>query len=221
VAGILVVVVGSALALKTRMERREAEAASELGAALRTFRAYVGAPSPGSPAPDGETFTTAPEKYKKALDQFAAVVRKYPPTKSAAIALYHEGVCQSQLGDDAGAVKTLQAASGASDSAIASLAKLALADEMARTSKLSEAAKLYQDLADHPTLTVPRATALLEMAGAYRSTQPAQARRIYDELEKEFASDVALAQAIRQQVASQPHSAGELTDLLYFVLQGS
>jgi hypothetical protein len=87
---------------------------------------------------------------------------------------------------------------------VASLAKLALAGELAQAGKLQEAAKLYQQLADHPTLAVPRATALLEMAGAYRPTQPAQARRIYDQLAQEFGSDAALAQAIKQESANLP-----------------
>jgi tetratricopeptide (TPR) repeat protein len=203
--GILIVVVGSAAGLKLYLERQEAQAAIQLGAALRTFRAYVGAPTPpGSPGSEIETFPTARERYKKALDRFTEISRKFPRTKAAEIAAYHAGVCQAELGDQAAAIKTLQGASGASDRTIASLAQLALAGELARTGKLEEARKLYQNLADHPTLTVPRATALLEMAEAYRGTQPAQARRIYEGLEKEFGSDPALAQAIRQQMASLP-----------------
>ncbi len=205
VVGISAVVVGLAAGLKYYGDRQEAEANAQLGTALKTYRAYVGAPAPGSLVPDAETFPTAREKYKKALDQFAEVTQKYPRTKAAGIARYHMGLCRAQLGDQAGGIKTLQEAGRASDPAIASLAKLALAGEMAKSGKLQEAAKIYQNLADHPTSTVPRATALLEMADAYRATQPAQARRIYELLEKEFGSDAALAQSIKQEIASLPH----------------
>ncbi len=203
-AGLLVVVVGLAAGLKLYMGRQEAEANAALGAALKTFRAYVGAPAPGLPVTDAETFPTAREKYKKALEQFAEITRKYPRTKAGALARYHLGVCQAELGDQAGAIKTLQEAGHAPDRAIASLAQLGLAGELAKGGKLQEAVRLYQDLADHPTSTVPKATALLAMADAYRATQPAQARRIYERLEKEFSSDAALAQAIKQEVESLP-----------------
>jgi len=204
VVGISAVVVGLAAGLKYYGDRQEAEANAQVGAALKTFRGYVGAPAPGSLAPEGETFPTAREKYKKALDQFSEVTQKFPRTKAAAVARYHMGLCQAQLGDQAGAMKTLQEASLTSDPAIASLAKLAFAGEMAKSGKLQAAAKIYQTLADHPTSTVPRATALLEMADSYRATQPAQARRIYELLEKEFASDASLAQSIKQEIASLP-----------------
>lgn len=204
VVGIVVVVVGSAFGLKVYLGRQEAEAATELGSALKTFRAYVGTPSPASPMSGTESFKTAQERYKKALAQFSEVARKFPRTKAAAIAAYHQGVCQAQLGDQAGAIKTLEKAGGASDQEIASLARLALAGELAGSGKLREAVKIYQNLADRPTLAVPRTTALLEMADAYRASQPAQARQIYERLQKEAGPDPILAQAINQQIESLP-----------------
>src|SRR5712692_4756425 len=122
--GIVVVVVGAALAIKLHLERQETEAATQLGEALRTFRAYVGAPAPGNPTPDPDSFLTARDKYKKALDQFSEITRKFPRTQAAMIAAYHQGVCQARLGDQAGAIKTLQRASDASDREVASLAQL-------------------------------------------------------------------------------------------------
>ena len=76
------------------------------------------------------------------------------------------------------------------------------AGELAKTGKVPDAAKLYQGLADRPTVSVPRASALLALADAYRSGQPAQARQIYDRLGKEFASNTAIAQAVKQQMAT-------------------
>ena len=62
--------------------------------------------------------------------------------------------------------------------------------------------KLYQELADHPTMSVPKASALLAMADAYRTSQPAQARQIYERLGKRIASDAAISSNIKQQMAS-------------------
>ena len=73
---------------------------------------------------------------------------------------------------------------------------------MAKSGKTPEAAKLYQELADHPTMTVPKASALLALADAYRESQPAQARQIYERVEKEFASNATVTQAVKQDIAS-------------------
>ena len=201
---IVVVVVGLAVGLKYYTQRQEAAANADLGEALTTFRAYVGQPTPGANEPGGPTYSSAQEKYKKALQQFDAIVNKYkmlPRPKAVEIARYQAGVCQSLLDDHAGAIQTLTEASHDHDTEIAAMAKFALAGELAKSGKTAEAAKLYQDLADHPTLTVPKASALLALADSYRETQPAKAREIYERVEKEFASNAPVAQAVKQQMA--------------------
>jgi TolA-binding protein len=201
---VVIAVVGLALGLKYYVDRQNGEASLALSAALKTFRGYVGTPPQGAVDPGMATFPTAQEKYKKALEQFTAIVQKYriyPRPKAVSIALYHVGVCQALLGDQAAAIKTLQEASRDREREIAALAQFALAGELVKAGKLPDAAKMYQALADRPTLSVPRATALLALADAYRATQPAQARQIYERVEKEFGSDPALALAIKQQMA--------------------
>jgi tetratricopeptide (TPR) repeat protein len=202
---IVAVVVGLAAGLKYYTDRQEAAANADLGEALATFRAYVGQPTPGQSEPGGATYTTAQEKYRKALQQFDAILDKYkmlPRPKAVAIARYQAGVCQSLLDDHRGAMQTLTEASMDHDAEIASLAKFALAGELAKSDKTAEAVKLYQELADHPTLNVPKATALLALADTYSSSQPAKARQIYEQVAKEFASNATVAQAVKQQMAS-------------------
>ena len=201
---IAVAVLGLAGGLWYYNARQEAAASADLGEALTTFRAYVGPPTPEAGGPGGTTFSTAQEKYKKALQQFDAILSKYkllPRSKAVEIARYQAGVCQSLLGDHAGAVRDLTEASQDRDAGIAAMAKFALAGELVESGKTPEAAKLYQELADHPTLTVPRASALLAWADAYRESQPAKAREIYERVEKEFASNAPVAQAVKQQMA--------------------
>jgi TolA-binding protein len=165
----------------------------------------VGQATPGEAQSPGPTYATAQDKYKKALQQFDAIIDKYkmpPQPKAVAIARYQAGVCQSLLGDDSGAIQTLTEAGRDSDAEVAAMAKFALAGELARTGKTPQAAKLYQELADHPTLSVPRTSALLAMADAFRDSQPAQARQIYERVEKEFPGNSPVSQAIRQDLAT-------------------
>ena len=202
---VVVVVLGLATGLKVYTDRQAAAANADLGEALATFRAYVGQPTPGQNAPSEATYTTAQEKYKKALQEFDAILDRYrmiPRPKAVGIARYQAGVCQALLDDHAGAIETLTQASMDRDVEIASMAKFALAGELANSGKTPEAAKLYQELADHPTISVPKASALLALADAYRESQPAKARQIYEQVQKEFASNATVAQAVKQQISS-------------------
>lgn len=202
--------IGLVAGLRATINRFETNANAQLGEALKTFHAYVGAPAPGVLGPGDKSFTSAQQKYKTAMSEFTSVTQVkgfdalFPRPKAVRIARYYIGVCQAQLGDQAAATKTLQDVSRDSDPDIASLAKFALAGELAMTGKTSEAAKLYQNLIDHPTATVSRATAQMAMADAYRATQPAQARQIYTHMQAEYGSDPLLAEVIKQQISSLP-----------------
>ena len=200
-AGLVVV---AAYSWKNYEQRQELVANTLLGTALNTFRAYVGPTPEGESAPGEQTFGTPAEKYRAALKQFSEVVQNYPRQKAAQIALYHVGICQAELGNSGIAVNTLEQAVRASDPNIAALARLALADELARTGKLEAAESLYTQLANHPTQTVPAATAWLDLANAERSTQPAAARQIYQRLAKDYGSDTYLAETVKEQLSTLP-----------------
>jgi TolA-binding protein len=205
VGAALIVMAGLAFGLKTYASRKEAAANAALQEALTTFDAYVGQAPSNSLGSSAETFPTAEAKYKKALDEFQAVTKKYPRTKAGAYARIHAGICQAQLGNSAAAIKTFNEAARSSDHEVASLARFSLAQELAREGKTDEAAKMEQALADHPTLNVPKATALMALASLYRAKQPARARQIYQQLQKEFgSSDPILTSAIKQQMGNLP-----------------
>ena len=207
VTGIAVAVVGLAVGLKLYVDRQEAAANLALADALKTYGAYVGPASLGSLPPGMLSFATAQEKYKKALAQFLDVVEKYsgiPQPKAVGFARYHIGLCQAELGNHDAAIMTLQEVAKDSDSNIASLARFALAGELVKGGKLEEGVKLYHELAEHPTPTIPESMASLAMADAYRASQPAKARQLYEDLEKRFGSDSSLAQTLKDQIASLP-----------------
>jgi hypothetical protein len=207
VAILVIGVAGLAVGLKYYHDRQEASANIELASALRTFQAYVGPPAPGTLGADSQSFPTAAEKYNKALDQFNAIVLKYrmfPRPKAASIALYHVGICESLLGNSAAAINTLQEVSRDRDREIATLAQFALAGEFFKSGKTQEATKIYQNLADHPSLAVSRASALLALADAYKDSQPGRARQLYEQIQKEYAFDSSITDAMKQQIAELP-----------------
>jgi tetratricopeptide (TPR) repeat protein len=202
-----ILVVGLAGGLRYYVGQQEASANIELAAALRTFQAYVGAVTPETLGAGSETFLSAKGKYERARDQFNAIVLKYrmfPRPKAVGIARYHVGICESLLGNSPAAINTLQQASRDSDQEIATLAQFALAGELFKTGRKQEAVKIYQNLANHPSLTVPRASALLALADALKDSQPARARQLYDQIEREFPADSSIAEAVRQQMAELP-----------------
>ncbi len=195
---------------KYYLGKAEADASTKLAAALDTFHAYVGPTSPDPASSGMPSFPTDQEKFKKALGQFRDVSdvtgfqKVLPRLKAMRLAQYYAALCTAELGDDAAAIKSLEDSSHDRDSNISSLAKFALAGEYLKTGKVQDATKIYLDLSEHPTATVPSSTALLALAGVYRGTQPAQARQIYERLEKEYSSDASLAAELKQQASSLP-----------------
>ena len=210
VVGAALVILTLVLGLRYLMNQQEATANAELGAALETFHAYVGTPAPGTLEPDAKTFPTAKEKYAKALSQFSAMTnvngyqKLLPQQKAVRIARYHVGLCQAELGDEDGAIKTLNQVVDDRDQDIASLARFALGEQLAKTGKTADGVKIFQNLVDHPTTAVPKATAQLALANALRDTQPAAARHIYEGMESEYAADTVVVESVKQQIASLP-----------------
>jgi len=53
-----------------------------------------------------------------------------------------------------------------------------------RTGKPDDAVKTFRALADKPTVLVPRALVLLELAGVLRTTKPQEAASVYQQIKK-------------------------------------
>lgn len=199
---VLAVVIVAGISWRHYRERQAVTANTLLGEALTTFHAYVGSSGQGTLAPGAQTFADPAAKYQAALKQFTALEQQYPRSEAGQIALYHIGLCQAQLGQKDAAIQTLKRAGQLPDRGIASLAQFALAGELAKAGNTNEAETLYRGLAEHPTNTVPAATAWLALAGAERETHPAEAREIYQRVLKSVGSDSELVEAVKQQMAS-------------------
>jgi len=183
--GLLVLIVALALGgLWTWHVRQTEQANLELGTALRAFRAPLR--QPGTPSDDTTpSFATIAERGKAAEKQFKSIADKFPYTSPGKIAGYLQGVAAMQAGENAAAEQQLKTASDFRDKDVAALAKIALATLYRSTNRSADAVKIYKDLMDHPTATVSKMQAQLELAEIYETTDPPQAKSIYEQLKKD------------------------------------
>lgn len=185
VVAIVVLVVGT-LGFVTWRNRQNDKANFALGNAMRVFEAPIRpAGTPAPPDNGNENFASLAERGKTAQKEFAAVADKFPHTEAGKIARYMGGVAAIQAGDQSAAEQQLKAVSDSDDKNIAALAKMALANLYRATNRAADATRLYKDLADHPTETVSKAAAQLQMASLYETTDPQQAASIYQQIQKE------------------------------------
>lgn len=167
------------------LNSQDEKASLDLGAAGRVLEEQVrpvGVPAqPGFPS-----FASTEERATEARKLYQAIVDKYPHTRTADVARYFVGLTSSQIGDNASAERDLQGVVGSSNKDLASLGKFALASLYRGESKDAQAVDLYKQLIDKPTITVSKITAQLELANFYESRQkPDEAKRIYDQIQKE------------------------------------
>ena len=140
----------------------------------------------GEPAQPGvESYTSAKERAQAASQQLQLVISRYGMTKSAKWAHYFLGLADQDLGDNGAAERELKSVADSGPKDIAALGKLALAALYRDTGRSDEAVKVYQDLIAHPTETVSKSTAQLQLADLYSAKQPAEAKKMYQQIQKE------------------------------------
>jgi len=166
------------------MQYREQQASMELGRAMRTYDAPIRAP--GTPAaPDVSSFASARERAKAAEEQFRSVADKYRRTKAGQIARYFVGITAISAGDLGDAEGQLKEVSNSRDQDLASLAKFALASLYRNSRRPEQAIQIYKELSEHTTRSVSKNAAQLELASLYEPGQPQEAKRIYEQIQKE------------------------------------
>ena len=168
---------------------------------VRTFETPVR--PVGMPAQPGvDSFASTQERNTAARKQFQTIIDQYPHTHTADLARYFVGLIASQLGDNVVAERSLQGAAGSSNGDLAALGKFALASIYRGENKDAQAVDLYKQLIAKPTMVVSKATAQLELAGFYESQKkPDEAKKIYDQVEKENPTTEAASLAQRRAAA--------------------
>ena len=176
------------------IQHRNDQASVEVGAALRTLQAPI--VTPGQPvAPGTETFNSIKDRAAAARKKFLAIADKYAHTSSGKYSRYMAATTAIDAGDNAAAESELKDIAASGDKNTSALAKFALASLYRNTGKTSDAVNIYKELIEKPTDSVPKATAQLELAGLYESTQPAEAVKMYQQIQtddqKSLAAEIA------------------------------
>ena len=164
---------------------QDEKASVELTAAMRTLETPV-LPA-GMPAqPDIPSFATSQERTDTAKKQLQGIVDRYPHTHSADVARYFLGTTALEAGDNANAERDLKEVANTHNADLSSLAKMALATLYTSTNRTKDALDLYKQLAGKPTMTVSKVTADLKLASLYETLQqPSEAKRIYEQIQRE------------------------------------
>ena len=178
--------------------KRSAAAGLAFGEAMDTYNTPLA--QAGQPAPPGEkTFPSAAARAKLANQQFVQLASRYGFFEAGKTAEYFAGLTAIDMGQSGQAETSLKKVADGHDAALASLAKLALANLYQQLNRSSEAVVLYNQLIAKPTNTVPADAARLQLASLYEKTNPAEANKIYAQLKssKTAAGQIA-AQKLQQ-----------------------
>jgi TolA-binding protein len=190
-AVIVVVIVIAGAGSWYHLNQQDQKASLDLSQAVRTLDTNLRPPGVTA-EPDFPSFASAQERATEAHKQFQAIVDKYPHTRSGEIAHYFLGLTSAQLGDNAVAERELRTVASSHNDDLSALARFALASVYRNSNRNKDAIDLYTKLIEKPTRTVGKVAAQLELAATYQSgQQPLEAKRIYEQVQKENPSSEA------------------------------
>ena len=185
VTSVVLVVAAVSVGLFIWNSRQNEQANVALSKAIRVFTTPLRAEGDPAPPEGTPTFTTMAARGKESEKEFTEIADKFSYTSAGKIARYMAGTAALQAGDDAIAEQQLKGLADSHDQDIASLAKLALANHYRAIGRQPDAAKLYKELADRPSTTVPKVEAQLELADMYQTSNPIEAANLYQQIQKE------------------------------------
>ena len=176
---------------------QEQSASVALASALEIYQAPI-VPA-GTPAQPGiTTFNSSRDRSAAANAEFRKVADKYS-TQSGKMARYMEGVTYGEVGDYTNAEKELKSVDGSGD--LGNLAKFALASVYRQSNRENDAINLYQEISAHPSRSVGKSMADLELASIYSAKQPEKAKIILQQVAKDNANTV-IAQLANEKLAA-------------------
>ena len=191
IALLIVVVV---LGWRFYTQKQTAKGSAALADAMKVYQARIR--TAAEPAlPDEISYLDEKNKYADAVKKFTEVANHYSRTRPGQLARYYAALSLERLGRYDEAETDLKSLQSSSDESLSALARFKLAQVYDESGKGSQALQLYQQLADKPTLFVPKPVVLLALADHYSSSDPTQAAKLYNQVKTEFPDTQAAQQA--------------------------
>ena len=196
--GIVLAVLIVGISATAIYEHRQEQAQAAFGAAMETYLTPIA--QPGETQQLGmKTYASAAARASDANPKFLQVADQYGMTSAGKNSEYFAGLTYMEMGQAANAQKTLQHVAEHGDRNVSSLAKMSLASLALQQGRGSDAVQIYQQLAVHPTTTVPASQAKLALAAMYEKTNPQQAKQIYAQI-KDTDKETAAGQIAQQKL---------------------
>jgi hypothetical protein len=192
--GIVLVVVLAVLGWRYYTQSQTSRADAAFGDAMKVYQARIRAAGEAA-QPDEITYVDEKNKYGDAAKKFTDVTTRYPRTRPGQMARYYAALSLEQLDRNDEAEKDLSMVESSGDEGLASLARFQRAQIYDKTGKGAQAVQLYQQLADKPSLFVPKPVVLLTLGDHYSTADPAQAAKFYNQVKTEFPDTQAAQQA--------------------------
>ena len=181
--GLALAVVAVALGVYWYTGNKQADEQAALSQALQIKQATIGAAAqPGDPRP---SFATQPDKDKALTKALNDVVARHGGSDAAAVALFQLGVTAADAGNMAEAGKQFELAAQTGSREYASAAKLALGQVYQSLGRKADAEKVFRELVASPTVLVSKEQATFSLARLLAESNPAEARKLIDPLQKD------------------------------------
>ena len=200
--GLVVLIILGFLGWRFYNDRQTVKASAALDEAMKIYNARVRAPN--EPVEAGEvTYLDDKTKLEDAARKFNEIADKYPRTNPGMLARYYGALSLEELGRFNQALEYLRKVEDSSDKELAGLGRFQMAEIYARTDKPDDAIKIYRQLAEKPTVLVPRPLVLLQLAGQLRSKNPQEAVKIYNQIKQDY-PDSAISEEAQRGLESLP-----------------
>ena len=187
------------------VQSRKARASEELAHAIRVF--YAPTTPESQPTEPDMKFSDEEARYRQAEKEFVAIAQEHSWLSKLGfggqlrLARYYLGLTKQHLGQTKEAIFELRTlVELEQDQRVAPLARFALAGIYAQDGKIDEAEKLYRELVDRPGELVSSQMALLTLAEHLSEKKPAEAEKIYTQIQEE-APDSAAADAAYERLS--------------------
>ena len=200
--GLIVLIVLGFFGWRVYSERQTVKAAAGLDEAMKIYNARVRAPN--EPVEPGEvTYLDLQTKLNDSTRKFTEIADKYPRTNPGMLARYYAALSLEEMGRFNQALENLRKLENSSDKELAGLARFQMAEVYTRTEKPDEAIRIYRQLAEKPTVLVPKPLVLLQLAGQLRTKNPEEAAKIYNQIKNDY-PDSAISEEAQRGLESLP-----------------